>query len=44
MRQEHVTIQNVGVYSRYHQIEKYLGLKLDSIHEEKIENYWYWLF
>ena len=41
MRQEHVTLQNVEVSQVYDQIKKYLqGLKLDIIHEEKIENYW----
>src|SRR5947208_16600501 len=41
MRQEHVTLQNVEVSQLYDQIKKYLqGLKLDIIHEEKIENYW----
>lgn len=41
MRQENVTLQNVEFSQVYDQIKKYLqGLKLDIIHEEKIENYW----
>jgi hypothetical protein len=41
LRQKHVTLQNVEVSQVYDQIKKYLqGLKLDIIHEEKIENYW----
>ena len=41
MRQEHVTLQNVEISQVYDEIKKYLqGLKLDIIHEEKIENYW----
>src|SRR6478609_11658245 len=41
MRQEHVTLQNVDVSRLYDEIKKYMqGLKLDIIHEEKIENYW----
>jgi hypothetical protein len=41
MRQEHVTLQNVEVSQLYDRIKKYLQeLKLDIIHEEKIENYW----
>ena len=41
MRQEHVTLQDVDVSQLYDQIKKYLkDLKLDIIHEEKIENYW----
>ena len=41
MRQEHVTLQNVEVSQIYDRIKKYLqDLKLDIIHEEKIENYW----
>ena len=41
MRQEHVTLQNVEVSELHDKIKKYLqDLKLDIIHEEKIENYW----
>ena len=41
MRQEHVTLQNVDVSRLYDEIKKYMqGLKLDVIHEEKIENFW----
>lgn len=41
MRQEHVTLQNVDVSRLYDEIKKYMqGLKLDIIHEEKIENFW----
>ena len=41
MRQEHVTLQNVDVSRLYEEIKKYMqGLKLDIIHEEKIENFW----
>ena len=41
MRQEHVTLQNIDASRLYGEIKKYLlGLKLDIIHEEKIENYW----
>jgi len=41
MRQEHVTLQNVEVSQLYDRIKQYLQqLKLDIIHEEKIENYW----
>ena len=41
MRQEHVTLQNVEVSQLYERIKQYLQqLKLDIIHEEKIENYW----
>jgi hypothetical protein len=41
MRQEHVTLQNVEISRLYDLIKKYLQeLKLDIIHEEKIENYW----
>ena len=41
MRQEHVTLQNVDVSRLYEEIKKYMqGLKLDVIHEEKIENFW----
>ncbi len=41
MRQEHVTLQNVEVSELYDRIKQYLQqLKLDIIHEEKIENYW----
>jgi len=40
MRQEHVTLQNVEVSQLYDRIKQYLQqLKLDIIHEEKIENY-----
>ena len=41
MRQEHVTLENVDVSRLYDEIKKYMqGLKLDIIHEEKIENFW----
>ena len=41
MRQEHVTLQNVDISKLYDEIKKYMqGLKLDIIHEEKIENFW----
>ena len=41
MRQEHVTLQNVDISRLYEEIKKYMqGLKLDIIHEEKIENFW----
>lgn len=41
MRQEHVTLENVDVQRLYDEIKKYMqGLKLDIIHEEKIENFW----
>ena len=41
MRQEHVTLQNVDISRLYEQIKKYMqGLKLDIIHEDKLENFW----
>ena len=41
MRQEHVTLQNVDVSRLYDEIKKYMhGLKLDIIHEDKLENFW----
>ena len=41
MRQEHVTLENVDVSRLYDEIKKYMqGLKLDILHEEKIENFW----
>ena len=41
MRQEHVTLQNVDVSRLYEEIKKYMqGLKLDIIHEDKLENFW----
>ena len=41
MRQEHVSLQNVQILQLYDLIKKYLqDLKLEIIHEEKIENYW----
>jgi hypothetical protein len=41
MRQEHVTLQNVDISRLYEEIKKYMqGLKLDIIHEDKLENFW----
>src|SRR6476661_4464770 len=41
MRQEHVTLQNVDISRLYDEIKKYMqGLKLDIIHEDKLENFW----
>jgi len=41
MRQEHVTLENVDVSRLYDEIKKYMqGLKLDIIHEDKLENFW----
>ena len=41
MRQEHVTLQNVDVSRLYDEIKKYMqGLKLDIIHEDKLEEFW----
>jgi len=41
MRQEHVTLQNVDVSRLYEEIKKYMqGLKLDIIHEDKLEEFW----
>ena len=41
MRQVHVTLQNVDVSRLYEEIKKYMqGLKLDIIHEDKLENFW----
>ena len=36
-----MTLQNIDASRLYGEIKKYLlGLKLDIIHEEKLENYW----
>jgi hypothetical protein len=41
MRQEHVSLHNVQVSQLYDLIKKYMqDLKLEIIHEEKVENYW----
>src|SRR6476646_4138590 len=41
MRQEHVTLQNVDVSRLYDEIKKYMhGLKLDIIHEDKLDDFW----
>ena len=41
MRQEHVTLKNVGISKLFDLIKKHLQeIELDIIHEEKQKDYW----